>query len=368
MQVAIGVILLANAALLVRGIQRAQTLDPGFDVAHVTVMSIDLPASQYSGPRTRQLTRDLMAQVREASGLPFWGLALNPPLSNSKYSTSFELPERPALGVFHIYTNEISSGYINAVGMRLIAGRDFTPEDASRNVTLINEAAARRWWPGENPLGRSILVGGELRQIVGVISDTYASDLSSIEAVIYVPITGRWGAPFILVRDRGVASQERIAAAVKQLEPRAEVHAEPLSVSFDRRLQPSIYASALAGLLGLLAVVIASVGIAGVFAYVVGQRTREIGVRMALGAQPLQIIGLVLRSSAFALICGLAFGIAGAAGVSILLAHGLPGIRPADLVAYSTVLLVLSATVALASAVPARRATRIDPVRALRWE
>jgi hypothetical protein len=293
---------------------------------------------------------------------------MNPPLSNSNYSTSFQVSGRPGAPLLHIYTNEISPGYLDAAGMRLLAGRDFTTEDSARKVALINEAAAKRWWPEESPLGRSILLSGEFRQIVGVISDTYANDLSSIEAVTYTPIVGSWGAPFILVRDRGTASRERIAAMVKQLEPRAEVHAEPLSASFDRRLQPSIYASALAGLLGLLALAIASVGISGVFAYVVGQRTREIGVRMALGAQPSQIVGLVLRSSASALICGLAFGIAGAAGVSLLLAHGVPGLRPADLLAYSAVLLVLSAAVALASAVPARRATRIDPVRALRWE
>jgi ABC-type antimicrobial peptide transport system permease subunit len=125
---------------------------------------------------------------------------------------------------------------------------------------------------------------------------------------------------------------------VKQIEPRAQVRAEPLTASFSRKLQPSIYGSELAGFLGLLALAIASVGMYGVFAYVVGQRTREIGVRMALGAQASQIVRLVLGSSARALVCGLGCGIGGAAAV------------------------------VLASAAPARRATRVDPVRALRWE
>ena len=367
-QVAISVVLLANAGLLVRGMQRAQELDPGFDVRNTTVLSIDLPASQYTGPRTKELTRDLLAQLDQSGELPACGLALNPPLSNTNYSTSIQLTDRQGSPKMHIFSNEISGGYVDALGIRLLAGRNFVPEDTGRNVVMINEAAAKRWWPGENPLGRTILADEKMRQIVGVISDTYSSDLSSIEAVIYFPITGRWGAPFVVVHDRGAASLDRIAAIVKQIEPRAQVRAEPLSASFSRKLQPSIYGSELAGFLGLLALVIASVGMSGVFAYVVGQRTREIGVRMALGAQPSQIVRLVLGSSVRALACGLVCGMAGAAGISALLAHALPGIHPMDPLAYASVMLLLSAAVALASAVPARRATRVDPVRALRWE
>ncbi len=202
-QVAISVVLLANAGLLVRGMQRAQALDPGFDVQKVTVLSIDLPASQYSGPRTKALTSDLMAQLEHSSDLPACGLTLNPPLSNATYSTSFQLTGSSML---HIYSNEVSGGYVDALGMRLLAGRNFVPEDTARNVVMINEAAAKRWWRGESPLGKTILADAKMRQIVGVISDTYTNDLSSIEAVIYFPITGRGGAPFIVVRDRGVAS------------------------------------------------------------------------------------------------------------------------------------------------------------------
>ena len=367
-QVAISVVLLANAGLLVRGMQRAQALDPGFDVQNVTVLSIDLPASQYSGPRTMALSRDLLAQLEHAGDLPACGLTLNPPLSNSTYSTSLVPSGRKGSSVLHIYSNEVSGGYINALGMRLLAGRNFVPEDSERDVVMINEAAAKRWWQGESPLGKTVLANERLRQIVGVVSDTYTNDLSSIEAVFYFPMTGRWGAPFILVRDRGAASVERIAALVKQIEPRAQVRADPLADNFRRKLEPSIYGSALAGFLGLLALAIASVGMSGVFAYVVGQRTREIGVRMALGAQPSQIVRLVLGSSVGALAWGLGCGMVCAAGISALLAHALPGIHPLDPLAYSSVVLLLSAAVVLASAVPARRATQVDPVRALRWE
>jgi predicted permease len=367
-QVAISVILLANAGLLVQGLRRSQELDPGFDVRNVTVLSIDLPASEYTGPRTAALTRNLLAQLERSCDLPACGLALNPPLSNSTYSTSFQPSRQPGSPMLRIYSNDISGGYVDAVGMRLLAGRNFVPEDTARDVVMINEAAAKRWWQGESPLGKTVFTNGKLRQIVGIVSDTYTNDLSAIEAVIYFPITGRFDAPSILVRDRRAASVDRIAALVKQIEPRAQIRAEPLADSFRRKLQPSIYGSQLAGFLGLLALAIASVGMSGVFAYVVGQRTREIGVRMALGARPSQIVRLVLDSSSRALACGLVCGIVCAAGVSALLAHALPGIQPLDPLAYSTVVLLLSAAVALASAFPARRATKVDPVQALRWE
>jgi ABC-type antimicrobial peptide transport system permease subunit len=146
------------------------------------------------------------------------------------------------------------------------------------------------------------------------------------------------------------------------------VHGEPLSENFRRQMEPSIYGAAVAGFLGLLALLLASVGMAGVFAYVVSQRTREIGVRMALGARPSQVVRLVLGSSLKALVFGALAGLAGTVALSATLVHTLPGVRPSDPLAYAGVLAMLGAAVALASAAPARRATRIDPVRALRWE
>jgi ABC-type antimicrobial peptide transport system permease subunit len=186
--------------------------------------------------------------------------------------------------------------------------------------------------------------------------------------MLYLPLTGALGAPVVLVHDRRPASVERIAAVVKQIEPRAQVRAEPLSANFDRQMQPSIIGAALAGFLGMLALGIASVGMSGVFAYVVGHRTREIGVRMALGAERAQIVRLVLASSLRPLACGLGAGLAVAAAISVLLAGLLPGIKPADVLAYANVVLLLAVGVVLASLAPARRATRIDPVSALRSE
>jgi hypothetical protein len=344
--------------------ERAQSIDPGVDVQHVTVVSIDLPASEYAGPRTRALTRDLADALDRETNLPARGLVLNPPFSNATYSTSF----RPGSRMLTIFSNEVSGGYFAAVGMRLLAGRTFVPEDSGRDVMIVDRDATQRWWHGQYPVGQTVWTNGKMREIVGVVSDTYGNDLSSVETVLYFPMAGGWGIPRVVVRDRGAAALNRIAAVVNRLEPRAQVRMEPLAAAFAQRLEPALRGAQFAGLLGLLALVIASVGMSGVFTYVVGQRTREIGVRMALGARPAQIVKLVLGASLRALAGGLAAGTAIAVAISAVLAHVLPGIHAVEPLALGGVVVLLSAAVALASAAPARRATQVDPVRALRWE
>jgi predicted permease len=367
-QVGISVVLLTSAGVLVRGLQRAQSINPGYDVHNVTVLSIDLPASQYAGPRTRVLTRDLVDRCDNSRDLPLCGVAQAAPLSNATYATGFQLMEPVRTPVLHIWASSVSSRYFEALGIPFLEGRTFTSDETDRSF-IINKSAARRWWPNESPIGKSAIVNTKVRQIVGVVEDTYTHDLStSAEAMLYLPVTGALGPPVVLVHDRAPASIERVAAMVKQLEPRAEVRVEPLSANLDRQMQPNLIGAALAGLLGLLALAIASVGMSGVFAYVVGQRTREIGIRMALGARPQRIVWLVVASSLRALGFGLGAGIVIAAGASTALAHVLPGVKALDVAAYVGVVLLFSAAVVLASAVPARRATHIDPVTALRWE
>jgi hypothetical protein len=261
----------------------------------------------------------------------------------------------------HVWVSSVSPGYFDTLRIRFVEGRNFTPQDASQGA-IINQAAARRWWPNESGLGKSVLANTKPRKIVGVVVDTYTHDLStSAEAMIYLPVTGALGAPVVLVHDRAASAVERIAALVTQIEPSAQVRAEPLSANFDRQMEPNLIGAALAGFLGLLALGIASVGMSGVFAYVVGRRTREIGVRMALGAQPAQIVSLVLGSTLRPLACGLGIGLVLAAGVSVLLAGLLPGVKAADPLAYFNVILLFGAAVTLASAAPARRATRSIP-------
>ncbi len=175
---------------------------------------------------------------------------------------------------------------------------------------------------------------------------------------MYRPMTGRFGVPFVLVRGRGTGSIEKVAGIVKELERRAQVRPEPLAENFSRQMEPSRYGAALAGFIGLLALTMASIGMSGVFAYVVRQRMGEIGVRMAVGAQPWQVVRLVLASSMRALSIGLAIGLALAVAGGVALAHQLLGMKASDPVA---VLLLLAVAAAIATVAPARRAARGTP-------
>jgi len=367
-QVAISVVLLVGAGILVRGLARAQNIDPGFDFRNVTVLSVELPARQYTGPRTQVLTANLEAQLDRSPGLPSSALAQGAPLGNATFSTNFQLLTPRRSPMMQIWATQISPAYFDVLRIRFMEGHNFTADDTPPCL-VVNQSAAKRWWPGESAVGKSVFAYRKVRQIVGVVADTYTHDLhTSDEPMLYLPITGAQGAPVVLVHDRNSAAVDRVAAMVKQIEPRAQIHAEPLSDNFDRQMEPNLIGAALAGFLGILALGIASVGMAGVFAYVVGRRTREIGVRMALGAESAQIIRLVLGSALRPLAFGLAVGLALSAAVSILLAGLLPGVKSSDPLAYLNVVFLLGLAVALASAVPARRATKVDPVRALRCE
>lgn len=188
------------------------------------------------------------------------------------------------------------------------------------------------------------------------------------EAMLYVPIGGEVDVPVVLADNRSPGALDAIHAAIKQLRPRAVVRTESLAANVEQGLSASRVGAAIAGLLGVLALVIASVGTMGVFGYVVGPRTREIGIRRALGAPPSHVLQSILTSSLRPLVVGLVVGLAMAAGVSFALVRVLPGVRSMDPATYAGVVVLFTGAVLLASAVPARRALKVDPVSALRWE
>jgi macrolide transport system ATP-binding/permease protein len=365
-QVAISVTLLAGAGLLVRGLGRAQHQDPGFRVENVTVVRLDLPASAYGGARTKAFARQLQTDLESAGGLPTLGLTMDAPMANSRSWTNFNLSgerEKQRMVQFH----EVTSGYFDVLGIPVVAGRNFVSEDFGRNVAMVNETAAKANWPGQNPVGKTFEQDVKTWEVVGVARDAYTTDLNTVQPTLYWPMSGSFDAPQVLVAGGGPAVQ-RIAAVVTRIEPRVQVRSAPLADNFQEQLAPARYGAVLAGVLGVLALALTSIGMSGVFAYVVRQRTREIGVRMALGAQPWQVVRLVLASNLRALVVGLAVGLAGAAAMSGVLVHQVSQVRPVDPAAYAAVFVLLIVAAAAASAFPARRAARVDPVRALRWE
>ena len=365
-QVAFSVVLLAAAGMLVRGVQKAGTLDLGFNINGVSVISVDLPANAYAGPRTGAFTRQLMTQLEAAPGGPRLAFCDLAPLSNSNNMRPFRLPGEDQQSTRGVIFHTVTPAYFEVLGIPIVAGRNFTAGDAGRPVALVNETLARRYWPDENPVGKTVISDTPF-QIVGIVGDALTQDLQPGIFILYLPMAGG-AVPQMLVRGNGPAAAQRVAAVAKGLEPRVQVESKPLVENFRRAMEPGVAGAMLAGGLGILALLLAAIGMSGVFAYAVRQRTREIGIRMALGAKPADAVGLVLASSLRALAVGLAAGLAGAIAVSRLLGHTFFGVNPSDPVAYGGVLLVLLLTGVAASAAPARRAARVDPVKALRWE
>jgi predicted permease len=357
-QVAISVILLVGAGLLVRGIGRARTHDPGFAIEGIASVTLEFPANAYHGARMSAFY-DQLSQGLE--GVRF-GFTTLEPLGNSKNVEGMTLPNGQTAAVLH---NSASARYFDVLRIPIVEGRNFTAADAGAPVVLVNQAMARRYFPGESALGKSILLG-KPRQIVGVVRDAHTWGLDDVEPAIYHPADPA-SAPRLLMAGTP-ANLAAVEALVKRLDPRVQVELNTLSANMDRWLSTSRIGAEVAGLLGLLALALASIGVSGVFAFAVQQRTLEIGIRMALGARPSQVMRVVFGWAVRSLGIGLAFGLAGAIAASKLIQQYLYGLSPLDAMAYGAAILVLAGAGLAATWLPTRRAVKLDPVQALRFE
>ena len=362
-QVALSVVLLVGAGLMTRGVERARTQDPGFKISGVSIAQFDLPANSYDKSRARAffalLSRDLAQQPV--------GLTRLAPLGNGQNWTSFRLPGETEKQARTVLVHEVNRGYFDVLGIPLLEGRTLEDADANRSVVLINQTLANRFFDG-NALGKSVVAGKPYapHEIVGIVKDAYTTGLDEISPTIYFPISGD---SIALALFRATpATADAIAGVAKQIDARAGTTFTPLSANLDKYLQASRAGAAIAEGLGGFALLLATIGMFGVFAYCVEQRTKEIGIRMALGARPKQVIGLVLGSSSRAVLAGLLLGFLGAAAGSQLLRKLLFGLSPFDPVSYAMVALLLAAAGLGATFLPARRATKIDPMTALRCE
>ncbi|MBZ5603244.1 MAG: ADOP family duplicated permease [Acidobacteriia bacterium] len=366
-QVSMSVVLLIGAGLLLSGVQHARTRDPGYRIHDISVISFELPASAYTAERTGQFYAQLMDGIRTIPGMPEAAITAREPLSNAHWFTSLRLPSEPAKTQHDIELHEISADFFDLLGIPLVAGRTFRAGEDPRLVAVINESAAKRYLGDTNPVGRQVVANGHLREIVGVVRDAYLSYLDGVGPAMFQPFNPE-RVPKLLVRGDAAAAVDSVAAMARRIDPRAHVARAPLADNLDRQLAGSRVMAGIAGVLGAFALLLAAIGISGVFAYVVEQRTKEIGIRMALGAAPGQVIALVISGTGRAVIVGLAIGYAVSAVFARLLAQYLYGVSPYDPRSYAAVALALAMAGLAAAYLPARRATRVDPLSALRCE
>jgi len=379
LQVAISIVLLVSGGLIVRGVQHASAQDPGFDLNDLSVVSFELPAS-FNTARVRGFALQVLDNAPAVvAGRSFGFADIAPFMRGDRMWTTARVPGAVDTRDDDALTLEVSSGYFEALRIPVVAGRTFEAADRTRDVILISESIARRLWPGGSAVGRtlSIAAGSKQaafhsvdRQIIGVVKDvsTYYGAVTAALPTIYTPIAGRT-IPRLIVRHVDPRLTQALEAFARRLEPRARVAVTGVAETLDRRLAASRVTAWVAGALGLLAAALAGIGVFSVFAYTVEQRTSEMGIRLALGARPAQIVWTLLATSSGPLAAGLAFGAAGAVAAGLALRSFLSGgLSPFDPITYAEVAVLLAIVAVAATVVPARRATRIDPIAALRCE
>jgi predicted permease len=379
-QVALSVVLLIGSILVVRSLQHALSVNLGFQPEHAAVLSIDLASQGYNEERGRQFQRRLLDRVRGMPGIEAAGTIDGLPLTLAISNTGIFLegkPEPRAADVPLANIYDITPGYLPAMRTRLVAGRDLDQRDTKDAplVALVNEAFVHQLLPGENPIGRRYRHGkaGKWIQIAGVVEDgKYRSLGEAPSPTIFEAIEQNWSPTQTLVARSPLAESETIRLlrrAVAELDPTLTIFDDgSLTSALELALFPAKLAAVVLASFGLLAVVLAATGVYGIMAYAVSRRTREIGIRMALGAAPSQVARAVLTRTALLLIVGVSVGFAMAFAGGEFFSQILYGIGAHDPLTYLCAFALMAVVAFIACWVPARRAISIDPLTALRTE
>ena len=378
-EVALAAIALVGSGLFVRALGRARAVDPGLRTSGLAYFSLDLAAAGYEGGRAQVLCRELARTVRALPGATAAGLSTLPPIGGGPLRTVVRegFPDDPSRVPPAVTVYGVSPGYLAAAGIRMVRGRDVAVEDrdGTRAVAVVNEEFAARHWPGENAIGRRFRIFGSPSaiEVVGVARNTLVARLDEpVQPVAYLPLAQ---SPLEVVTI-AVSTAGDSAALLGAAERRVrEIDAglvafdgSTVEAALARGLWAPRAMASLLLLFGGLALVLAGVGLYGLVGQSVVERTREIGIRVAMGATPGSIRRLVLREGALLVGAGAPIGLAAAALLSRSLGGVLYGLGPLDLATYLGVPALLAAATAAACLVPAGRAIALDPSEALRAE
>jgi predicted permease len=380
-QVAVCVVLLVSAVLFLRSLRAAQFIDPGFQPSRLATASVDLGPSGYTGDRARALHRRAVETVAGLAGVESAALTSRLPLGlGGNNSMGIQVDGYTPQANEEIVINYVTIGpnYFATVGTPMRAGRELSDADTpdSTRVVIVNEAMARRYWPGGTAIGGRIRGGQRTLEVVGVVADSKHQAINERPLpVMYLPLAQN-SVSTVRMIVRASGDPGALIPAIRE----AFRAIDPTLPLFDVRtmtehMKTAVFAQRMAadllGMMGVLALLLAAVGLYGVIAHSVNQRTQEMGLRLALGASPgtllAMVVGQGMRLTVIGLVIGLA--IAGAAFGSIgAVGRLLPGISPLDPLTFAGVPLMLAAIAAFASWIPARRAGRVDPLVALRYE
>lgn len=378
-EVALSVVLLVGAGLLARSLHALWTVDPGFRAEHVLTVGVTTAGRYWEDSvRLRDFYARLEPRLRAIPGVAAVSFTTAPPFSGRRGSSPYLLPgegeaER-ASRAHEVEQRTIAPNYLAALGIPVLAGRPFTDADRAGAplVAIISESAARRDFPTRSAVGERVFYQGAWRTIVGVVADVKAGTLADeARPSIYTPMAQRIDLPDVVVRTHGDAAAvaPAVRAAVRATDPTfLPGSAESMEARVRHSFAEERFRTALALLFAAMALALSAVGMYGVTARAVGRRTREVGVRIALGALTRAVVGLLARQTMAAAALGVAAGTAVAVGASRLVAPYLFGVSPHDPATYAAILTVLVAVSLLASWLPARRAGRGAPATVLRGE
>ena len=378
-QLALATVLLAGAALLVQSFVRLQQVDTGFRATHVTTAMMGVPAARYPKHADGwQFYTRVLDSLAGTAGVEAVGLTSNAPFGGGNTGMPVRAGGANALGQESLQTDwrMVSAGYFAAMGIPILRGRTFTAEDrqGQQPTMIVSAEMAKRFWPAEDPIGKTMLAGNanNVFRIVGVAGDVRNLDLATDpRPTMYLPTSQMlWPTMTLVVRTQ---SDIPVAAAIRKtvsaLDPQLAVfNVRTMETMLEGSAAQPRLTAWLVGLFAILALLLAAIGVYGVLSYLVTQRTREIGVRIALGARPGSVLHLVVGHSLRLSLSGVALGLVAAVLLAPAIASQLYGVSPRDAGTLAVVAVSLIAIAVLASYVPARRATRVDPLTALRAE
>jgi predicted permease len=385
-EIALAMMVLIGGGLLIRSFVKLATVPLGYDPAQVLTFQVAMPGGRYKGPQIQVFAEDLVARLRQAPGIVAAAYAPLVPMVNLlQHSAGFRrTPEEKKGSAATEDLRGVSQDYFTVMGIRVLSGRGFTDHDRAGQprVVVISRALARRDFPGEDPLGQSVYLQRQTEpwQVVGVVDDVRQVALSK-EPMPQVFVDARqWpggmapGLRFLqyyAVRTSGDPMQAMpyITEVLRQVDPQAALyHVAPMQSLVSNSISRERLYAVVAGVFGAVALVLAVCGLFGLTAYAVSSRTREIGVRMALGATRAAVLGLLMRESLTLTAIGIVLGLLGGALMARSIGQLLFGLGPLDFVTFVSMAVMFLMVAALASYVPARRATGVDPLRALRDE